>query len=195
MRKILLALVLGAVSCLTAVSVAAADPGPIQVSGQSADTSQQAAAGSSATQTDPTNTNISIRVLSPGNDGNVSQSNTAGSSASAGNLSSTGQGSSQTASGGDAIQQSLQIAATAQLAAAVSAASQTGASNLNVPIRVLSPGNGGSVTQSNGVGSSSSAGNASGTTQSGTQAAAGSSCGCSGSTATAPIQTADQSAQ
>ena len=104
MRKMLLALVLVAVTCLTAVSVSAADPGPIQVSGQSADTSQQAAAASSATQTNPSNTNISIRVLSPGNDGNVTQSNTAGSSAAAGNASNTAQGSSQTAGGGNAIQ-------------------------------------------------------------------------------------------
>ena len=51
MRKMLLALVLAAVACLTAVSVSAADTGPIQVSGQSADTSQQAAAASGATQT------------------------------------------------------------------------------------------------------------------------------------------------
>src|SRR3954453_19608351 len=139
MRKILLALVLGAVTCLTAVSVAAADPGPIQVSGQSATTSQQAAAGSSATQTDPSNTNISIRVLSPGNDGNVSQTNTVGSSAAAGNQASTTQGASQ-AAGGNGIQSSQQTAGTAQLAAALSAASQSGATNTNIPIRVLSPG-------------------------------------------------------
>jgi len=193
MRKMLLALVLVAVVCLTAVSVSAADPGPIQVSGQSADTSQQAAAASSATQTNPSNTNISIRVLSPGNDGNVTQSNTAGSSAAAGNASNTAQGSSQTAGGSGAIQSSNQSASTSQLAAALSLASQTGASNTNVPIRVLSPGNGGNVSQTNAVGSRADAGNAAGTSQTGTQTAAGgSSCGCSGSSA--PIQTADQSA-
>src|SRR3954452_11373598 len=193
MRKILLALVLGAVSCLTAVSVAAADPGPIQVSGQSADTSQQAAAGSSATQTNPSNTNISIRVLSPGNDGNVTQANTAGSSAAAGNASNTTQASSQTAGGGNPIQSSTQSASTGQLAAALSLASQTGASNTNVPIRVLSEGNNGNVSQTNAVGSQANAGNAASTSQTGTQTAAGgSSCGCSGGSA--PIQTSDQSA-
>lgn len=193
MRKMLLALVLGAVICLAAVSVAAADPGPIQVSGQSADTSQHAVAGSSATQTNPTNTNISIRVLSPGNDGNVTQSNAAGSSATAGNASNTAQGSSQTAGGGGAIQSSNQSASTSQLAAALSLASQTGATNTNMPIRVLSPGNDGNVSQTNAVGSSATAGNAAGTSQTGTQTAAGgSSCGCSGSGT--PVQLSDQSA-
>jgi len=193
MRKMLLALVLVAVTALTAVSVSAADPGPIQVSGQSADTTQQAAAASSATQTNPSNTNISIRVLSPGNDGNVTQSNTAGSSAAAGNASNTTQGSSQTAGGSGAIQSSNQSASTGQLAAALSLASQSGASNTNVPIRVLSPGNDGNVSQTNAVGSRADAGNAAGTSQTSTQnAAGGSSCGCSGSSA--PIQLSDQSA-
>ena len=193
MRKILLALVLVAVTCLTAVSVAAADPGPIQVSGQSADTSQQAAAASSATQTNPSNTNISIRVLSPGNDGNVTQANTAGSSAAAGNLAGTSQGSSQTAGGGNPIQSSTQSASTGQVATALSLASQYGASNTNVPIRVLSPGNDGNVSQTNAVGSHAAAGNAAGTSQTGTQTATGgSSCGCSGGST--PIQTSDQSA-
>jgi hypothetical protein len=58
MRKMILALVLAVITCLTVVSVSAAESGPIQVSGQSADTSQQAAAGSSATQVNPSNTNI-----------------------------------------------------------------------------------------------------------------------------------------
>ena len=173
MRKVILALVLVAVTCLTAVSVAAADPGPIQVSGQSADTSQQAAAASSATQTNPSNTNISIRVLSPGNDGNVTQANTAGSSAAAGNASNTSQGSSQTAGGGNPIQSSTQSASTGQVATALSLASQYGASNTNVPIRVLSPGNDGNVSQTNAVGSHAAAGNAAGTSQTGTQTAAG----------------------
>jgi hypothetical protein len=56
MRTAILALVLATAAWFTAA--AAADPGPIQVSGQSAATSQQADAASSATQTDPSNTNI-----------------------------------------------------------------------------------------------------------------------------------------
>jgi hypothetical protein len=192
MRKMLIALVLAVVTCLTAVSVsAAADPGPIQVSGQSAGTSQQAAAGSSATQSNPSNTNIAIRVLSPGNDGNVSQTNAAGSSATAGNASNTTQGSGQSAGTGG-VQSSTQSSTTDQLAGALSTAAQSGASNVNVPIRVLSPGNDGNVSQTNAVGSQAAAGNAATTGQTGTQSAAGGgSCGCSSST---PIQTSDQSA-
>jgi trimeric autotransporter adhesin len=190
MRKMILALVLAVITCLTVVSVSAAESGPIQVSGQSADTSQQAAAGSSATQVNPSNTNISIRVLSPGNDGNVSQTNAAGSSAAAGNASTTAQGSDQSAGGGG-IQSSTQSAGTEQVAGALSTAAQLGASNLNVPIRVLSPGNDGNVSQTNAVGSQAAAGNSATTSQSGSQTAAGGSCGCSSS---APIQTSDQSA-
>jgi trimeric autotransporter adhesin len=190
MRKLIIALVLTAVIGLTAVSVAAADPGPIQVSGQSASTSQQAVAASGATQTNPSNTNISIRVLSPGNDGNVTQSNSVGSSATAGNAAGTSQAAGQTAAGG-AIQSANQSATTDQVAGALSIASQAGASNVNVPIRVLSEGNDGNVTQSNDVGSRADAANAAGTTQASSQSASGGSCGCSGGT---PVQTADQSA-
>ena len=97
MRKLILALVLTTALCLALAAVAAADPGNVQVSGQSATTSQQAGAASSATQIDPSNTNVSIRVLSPGDDGSVSQSNTAASSASAGNQAATTQNANQTA--------------------------------------------------------------------------------------------------
>ncbi len=192
MRKLLLLLVLATVAAIAATTARAADPGPIQVSGQSATTSQQAAAASSATQVDPSNTNIAIRVLSPGNDGNVTQSNTAASSAAAGNAAGTTQSSTQNAAGSSGVQTSQQSAGTDQLAAALSAASQYNASNTNVPIRVLSPGNDGSVAQSNTAGSQAVAGNAAGTNQTGTQTQAGQGCGCSGSTG--GIQTADQSA-
>ena len=103
MRKLILALVLTTALCLALAAVAAADPGSIQVSGQSATTQQQAGAASSATQVDPSNTNVSIRVLSPGDDGSVSQSNTAGSSASSGNHAGTTQTAGQNA-GGSGIQ-------------------------------------------------------------------------------------------
>jgi hypothetical protein len=181
MRKLITALAVAVATCLTAAATAVADPGPIQVSGQSADTQQQAAAASSATQVDPSNTNISIRVLSPGSDGPVTQSNTADSSAAAGNAASTTQNADQSA-GGSGIQTSQQSAGTDQLAVALSAASQQNPSNTNVPIRVLSPGSNGAVTQSNNAGSSATAGNLADTTQDSSQAQAGSSCGCGGQT-------------
>jgi hypothetical protein len=190
MRKLIYALVVAVAACLAAAAAAAADPGPIQVSGQSAGTSQQATAASGATQIDPSNSNISIRVLSPGSDGAVTQSNNAASSAAAGNQSTTGQSANQSA-GGSGIQTAQQAAGTDQLAAALSAANQVAPSNSNIGIRVLSPGNDGSVSQSNNAASRADAGNAASTTQSGSQSQAGSSCGCSGST---PVQTSDQSA-
>ena len=190
MRKLILALVLTTALCLALAAVAAADPGSIQVSGQSATTQQQAGAASSATQVDPSNTNVSIRVLSPGDDGSVSQSNTAGSSASAGNQAGTTQTAGQNA-GGSGIQSSQQQAGTDQLALALSAAAQAGASNANLPVSVLSPGNGGSVTQGNTVGSQATSGNAATTGQTANQDQ-GSACSCSGSGS--GIQTANQSA-
>jgi hypothetical protein len=191
MRRQLLAIALALSAAASAASVAAAEP-PVQVAGQTATTAQQSTAASEATQTNPSNTNISIRVLSPGNDGDVSQQNTAASSAAAGNSGSTTQSAGQTEAAGGGIQTSTQSAATGQLATALSAAEQHGASNTNVPVRVLSPGSNGSVTQANSVGSRADAGNSASTGQSSTQAQGGSGCECDGSGG--GIQTADQAA-
>jgi hypothetical protein len=123
-------------------------------------------------------------VLSPGNDGSVSQANTVSSTARAGNSASTTQKASQLegacgCSSSPAIQVGGQQSWTGQGALAGSAALQVGASNDASPTRVKSPGDGGSVTQANTVGSSATAGNAAWTTQQGAQSAAGG-CGCSG---------------
>jgi hypothetical protein len=192
MRKSILALVLTTAVWLALAAAAAADPGAIQVGGQTATTGQQAGAASGAAQVNPSNTNVSIRVLSPGDDGNVTQSNTAYSSATAGNRAATTQNAGQTSGGGSGIQTSQQQAATDQLAGALSTAAQLGASNANLPVRVLSPGNDGSVTQSNSVGSQASAGNAATTGQTSSQSQSGAPCGCDGSGS--GIQTDKQSA-
>jgi hypothetical protein len=191
MRKLLIALVLTTALCLGLAAVAAADPGNVQGSGQTATTSQAAGAASGATQIDPSNTNISIRVLSPGSDGDVSQTNAAGSSATAGNTAGTTQTAAQ-GSGGSGIQTSTQGSTTDQLAGALSTAAQLGASNVNTPVRVLSPGSNGDVSQTNTAGSSAAAGNAATTGQTATQAGSGSSCGCDGSAG--GVQTSKQSA-
>jgi len=189
MHRILLALATTTALCLATAAVAVADPGPIQVSGQSAATTQQAGAASSATQIDPSNTNVSIRVLSPGNDGDVTQSNSATSSATAGNQAATTQNAAQDAAGA-AIQTAQQTAGTDQVALALSAANQDHPSNVNVPIRVLSPGNDGSVTQGNSATSTAASGNTATTNQTGSQDAAAAPCGCNGT----GVQTAKQSA-
>ena len=180
MRKLIVALALTTAVCMSSAAVAFADggPPPTQAAIQSASTSQAAGAASGAVQSDPTNTNISIRILSPGNDGSVSQSNAANSSANAGNSASTSQSATQSQPG-SGVQSAIQSAGTDQLAAALSEAKQYGASNTNIPVRILSPGDGGSVTQSNAVDSSANAGNDARTRQTSTQSQ-GSSCGCSG---------------
>jgi hypothetical protein len=158
----------------------------IQSSDQSATTGQSAAALSAAKQIDPSNTNVSIRVLSPGDGGSVSQSNNAASSATAGNAASTTQNGTQSQGDGksscgcesDPIQIAKQSADTEQDSAALSAAFQHGASNTSSPVRVWSPGSGGNVTQSNDASSSATSGNAASTTQNGSQSQAQPECGC-----------------
>ena len=127
MSKRFLASVLGLLVLLLAVGVAtaAADTPPgVQTAGQSATSGQQAAAASGATQTQPSNTNISVRVLSPGNGGNVTQANTVSSTGTAQNSNSANQSTTQNQTGPGGIQTSTQSATNSQLAAALSLANQ-----------------------------------------------------------------------
>jgi hypothetical protein len=192
MRKLIVALGMTTAVCLTSAAVAFADgaPPPVQAATQSATTSQQAAALSSAQQVQPSNVNVSIRINSPGDDGNVTQTNSVGSTANAGNSASTGQTADQS-QGGSGVQASQQAAGTGQGALALSGAQQYWPSNLNVPTRVWSHGDGGSTSQSNTAGSTANAGNNAETEQGSTQTQ-GSSCGCGGSAG--GVQAADQSA-
>jgi len=162
----------------------------VQSATQDASTAQGAVAASSAEQIHPSNQNDPIRVGSYGNDGSVVQSNDAASRADAANLATTTQGSSQTGSGGG-VQSSTQDATTTQDAAALSSATQIAPENSNLSVRVLSPGNGGSVTQSNNAASTASSQNSASPTQATTQTAAAPTCGCSGGGAT--VQAAGQS--
>jgi hypothetical protein len=155
-----------------------------QVAGQEADSEQGAVAGSQATQTDPQNNAVSVRVLSPGSDGSTNQSNRVGSDARASNHNSVDQTADQTAGGGCGCgagggQAVGQSASSAQGALAGSQATQEGATNTADPVRVESPGSGGSVRQSNGVDSDASARNGNQTEQTAGQSAA-LRCGCGG---------------
>jgi hypothetical protein len=193
MKRKLIATVLGALALLLAAGAGkavAASPG-VQTVSQGAGSAQQATAASGATQIAPSNTNISVRVLSPGDDGAVSQTNSTSSDADATNSNSTTQGVDQDQSGGG-IQTADQTALNEQAAGALSTAYQAGASNQNIPVRVLSPGSNGSVTQSNTAGSNADSTNTNTTDQSTDQTQGGSSCGCSSTPATvAPDQSAD----
>lgn len=176
----------------TATQSSPAAGGGVQSSQQDASTDQTAIAASSATQTAPSNSNISVRVLSPGDNGAVSQSNEASSSANAANLAATAQGSSQTGTGPGGVQSSTQSADTQQGSLAESSATQVHPVNSNDSVRVLSPGNGGSVTQSNKAESSANAANIAPTFQASSQSDPSStSCGC---TSTSPsVQAIGQS--
>ncbi len=153
--------------------------GGTQAIGQSADSKQGALAGSITKQSGASNENISVRVLSPGSNGSVTQSNVATSNAAAGNANWTGQTASQTQSGdsckcgGGGTQAIGQSASNHQGAAALSATIQEKPSNSNTPVRVLSEGDDGDVTQSNVATSNAHAGNLNGTAQSATQSQAG----------------------
>jgi hypothetical protein len=159
------------------------------VAKQSAGNLQAAGAASKATQVGAKNVNLPVRVLSPGNDGSVHQSNTVDSSAKASNDNSTTQKSDQDQSGSsgcgcssDPIQVAGQSSGSLQGALALSAADQSGAKNDNSPVRVGSSGNGGSVDQSNTVTSDASATNSNSTTQTADQDqwSPQRTCGCGG---------------
>src|SRR5262244_2381349 len=96
MSKRLLASVAGAVIVLLSIGAFAASASDgVQVAGQSAASEQQAAAASDATHFHPSNTNIDVRVLSPGDNGAVTQTNSASSDATASNANATAQSASQ----------------------------------------------------------------------------------------------------
>ena len=119
--------------------------GGSQVAGQSADNEQDATAIAGTVQEEPSNDNVSVRVLSPGDEGSVSQSNEASSEATAVNANLTGQDADQTQAGGSGLQAIGQSADNDQDATAVSGTKQEKPSNSNISVRVLSPGDDGDV--------------------------------------------------
>ena len=153
--------------------------GGTQVAGQSNDSDQSADAGALAAQKHPSNTAVGIRVLSPGDDGDVSQSNDASAKAGAVNLNGTGQSIDQSQSGSDGgTQVAGQKNSSDQSAGAGAFAVQEKPSNTAVGIRVLSPGDGGDVSQSNSADADATAANGNLTHQSIDQTQGGTRCGC-----------------
>ncbi len=166
------------VSTGQAAGATAPDDPAAQAAGQAAASGQAAGALSGASQSQPANRNISVRVLSPGDNGDVTQSNTVSSNATAANANLTSQDADQTQSGScgcaGGIQAIGQEADNDQSAKALSLATQHGASNTNIPVRVLSPGDNGSVSQTNSVDSDATAANLNATSQDADQEAGGS---------------------
>ena len=130
--------------------------------GRQASTEQASTASAAATQQQPKNIVVSVRIDSPGDDGPITQTNVAVAVADGSNDSST----AQTGGAGDAGGQSGdQQAATGQTASSTATATQDQAGNLVISIRIRSPGNDGPITQTNtGIGISN-AGNTSATNQ------------------------------
>jgi hypothetical protein len=183
MRRRLLAFIASAVLVpATAAGSAAADGPSVQGVGQSAGSQQSATSSASSTQVQPSNTNISVRIGSPGDGGAVTQDNSSAALSAAGNSNDTSQQAGQSA-GGPGVQSADQSAANQQSADSSATSTQVKPSNTNIAVRIGSPGDDGSVSQTNSSKAVSVAGNKNTTDQS-----AGQSGGSGG------VQNADQSA-
>jgi GTP cyclohydrolase II len=159
-----------------------------QAVGQVAETIQKAKSQAESKQEKPSNSNISVRIHSPGDDGDVEQSNNSVAGSAAGNLAHTGQGVEQSQGddcgckkhgGGSGVQAVGQEAKTIQLAESEAKSVQEHASNENIPVRIGSKGDNGSVSQSNNSVAGSLALNAAQTGQ-GVEQTQGGGCGCHG---------------
>ena len=123
-----------------------------QAAGQDNSSDQTADSKATSTQTSPSNVNIPVRVLSPGNDGSVSQSNDSTAASLAANVNATDQSIGQHQAGASAgrpcrppVRRTRARSPLTRLRPRL----QDHAVNYNIPVRVLSPGNDGSVDQSN----------------------------------------------
>ena len=141
MNRHLLALATGILLLLiVGVGTATAGTDPGQTAGQLAGSGQSAGSTAGTAQQGPTNQNGPIRVLSPGEAGDVAQSNDASSNATAGNVNGTSQTAGQNQSGGSGTQVTGQSAQNDQDALALALTLQKGATNENAPVRVLDDG-------------------------------------------------------
>ena len=117
----------------------------VAVAGQSATNGQTAKSTATSTQDHPSNTNISVRIMSPGDDGSVTQTNDSSAKSAAGNKNSTTQSAGQSGGG---VQTAKQDAANKQSANSSASSTQDHPSNVNIPVRIYSDGDNGSVKQS-----------------------------------------------
>ena len=168
MRNRLLALAVTSLAFGAWAGPAVADePVSGQTAEQVAGSHQQASSNANSTQIGPSNQNISVRVLSPGDNGSVTQSNDSVAESFAGNHNSTDQSvdQSQSGSGQTALQEAVQKAGNEQKADSEATSTQVKPKNQNISVRVLSPGDDGDVEQSNSSKAKSGAVNANETEQ------------------------------
>jgi hypothetical protein len=153
MKRLLFALASVLVVALGQTGLAHASPPPIQTAAQLVQSAQDAVASAQSAQTKPQNSNISVRVLSPGDGGPVTQENNSWAGALAVNRNDTDQTANESQGGGKssgpAIQASGQEASNDQDADATAYSSQYHPENSNLSVRVLSEGDNGPVTQKN----------------------------------------------
>ena len=175
--------------------------GGTQAVGQKADNTQDATSSATSTQAKPTNSNISVRIDSPGNAGAVTQTNSSTAASLAANVNTADQSATQQQAGGaccvsgNGTQAVGQVAKNDQSAASDSTSTQYSPTSQNVPVRIGSPGNDGSVTQTNSSEAASAALNANKLDQSSTQVQAGGACCTAATGATQAVEQAAWSAQ
>ena len=153
-------------------------PLPAQASAQEATTEQGAVAAADATDAQPTNIFVSLRIDSPGDNGPVTQTSTTAVAGETANDAATAQDAWQDwDSGGDAAQPAPQASAqdsgTTQAAATGATATRPQPTNVVVSVRVNSPGDDGPVTQSSTVAVAAQSKNTAATAQTAHQAQAG----------------------
>ena len=139
---------------------------------QAAGNDQTATSNSTTTQYQPSNSNIDVRIGSPGSNGPVTQANQAGSAAVAGNANITGQTTTQQGGGSQSADQAA--------GNATATTDQVAPKNENISVRIGSDGANGPVTQTNSAGSVAAAGNLNATEQTADQQQGGGDCKCAG---------------
>ena len=167
MRRRLLAFIAGAV-LLPAVAAgsAAADDPLVQGAGQSAGSQQTAGSSATSTQSSPSNTNVSVRIGSPGDGGVVAQTNGSSATSVAGNANSTNQQAAQQGGAPGVACGETSQRRTTRRPTRRPPRRRIIRQNTNISVRIMSPGDDGSVTQTNDSSAKSAAGNKNSTTQS-----------------------------
>jgi hypothetical protein len=164
-KRQLIALV-GALAAVLAIVAGPAQAQSVQGVEQVSGTGQKASSSASSTQTAPSNSNISVRIFSPGDSGSVSQSNNSVAGSAAANKAATTQAVGQAQGGGGGGEQAVgQQSWTGQEAQSSAESKQYKPSNSNISVRIHSPGDDGDVEQSNNSIAGSAAANKAETTQ------------------------------
>ena len=185
--------VLAALLLLLALGAGTAAAGePTQAVGQDASSQQSASSNANATQVAPSNNNVDVRIFSPGNSGDVTQTNAAGALALAGNANPTDQSASQDQSG--AGTQAVGQDATNDQSATGATPTRRRSSRRTRTSRCASRARATTVTSRRPTRrlAGAAAGNANGTTQNADQSQSGDSCKCGGGGGTQAVgQSAD----